>query len=660
VSAQRFSIGTQFTWQGQFYEIRRRLPDSQLNLVNLHTNEAQSVAFVQLYQALVVDELHFVVDQQPLDKLNKSGYPDLSDCPPSLRAVAEYRLKLIEPLLELPPPQRKKEIRTLVEQQQSQSPTQRTLQNVVSAASIYRWLRDYLKSGRDIRALLPGTHKRGGSQQSRLQAEVEAIVKIAIDDLGQGSERKSIDYIHREIAVRVAEENQQRLPEEQLAVPSRPTIGRRLQATELERQQEQQSRYQAYGQTNYPLLPLTRVEIDHTRADIIVVDDVDFLPLGRLTLTYCHDAATRYPLGYYLGFEPPSYLAVMTCLYHAMLPKENVRQQYGTQHDWLAYGIPFTLIVDNGREFIGRDLDDACHSLGIVLERMPLKTPHFKAAVERLFGTTNTGFLHTLPGTTFSSPGQRGSYDSLKQACISLNDLDRMMHLFLLDIYAEDFHRGLRGIPTRHWEEATRDGFFPRVPASAAELQILLGRVTYRTIQRYGIELHTLRYNCSALTPLRTRMRQRENRQVKVKYNPADLSRIHVYDPDEKRHIEVPALAQTYTQGLSLWKHKVIRNFVLREQGQVDIVALGQAQRKIQTIVEQSMSGKKLKTRAKVARWQANSQSANMSNPEPDHSAELVVSENDPSSDFDLDMAALEAEGWGVSYDLPDTTPDVI
>jgi putative transposase len=96
---------------------------------------------------------------------------------------------------------------------------------------------------------------------------------------------------------------------------------------------------------------LERVEIDHTLTDVVIVDDEDNLPLGRLTYTSCLDTATRYPLGHYIGFEPPSYLTVMECLYHAILPKGDVRQQYGTRHEWLACGVPYTLVVDNGKEF---------------------------------------------------------------------------------------------------------------------------------------------------------------------------------------------------------------------------------------------------------------------------------------------------------------------
>jgi putative transposase len=495
-----------------------------------------------------------------------------------------------------------------------------------------------------------------------LTPEIEAIIQATIDDLCYVREQRTIDYIHREVAVRIAEENLHRLPEEPLKIPSRSTIDRRVAALDIEgkltvqRGQRQAKRdLTQYGETRYPTVPLARVEIDHTCTSIIVVDENDCLPLGQLTLTYCLDTATRYPLGYYLGFEPPSYLSVMACLYHAILPKQNASQRYGTQHDWIAYGLPFTLVVDNGREFIGRDLDDACQLLGMVLERMPVRTPHFKAAVERIFGTTDTGLFFTLPGATFASPHKRGDYDSLKQACLSQKDLDKILNIFMVDIYAEDFHRGLGGIPARRWEAAAQEGFFPRVPASAEELRILLGRVAYRTIQPYGIELHCLRYNCPELTPLRTRMSRCADKQVKIKYNPADLGCIHVYDPDERRYLQIPALAQGYAHGMSLWKHQVIRNFVLSEQRTVDIVALGQAQRKIQAIVEQSMTRKKLSTRTKIARWQTNGHPPQVQ-PERDEIVDhmsVTQTAASPIFDLDLDLSELEQEGWGLSYGHP-------
>jgi putative transposase len=669
MSAERFSTGKQFYWQDEVYEVRRLLPGNNLDIANLQTGEMQTVALAHLVKALFAGELRFVISGQSAGQAAESDYIDLSDCPEALRAIAEYRLEVIHPLLNLPPHQRKKAIRTRVKELKGErKDNERSLRTALSVASVYRWIDEYTESGSDIRALIPDTRKRGGVQQSRLRAEVDAIIQDVIETHYYVREKRTIDYLHREVAVRVEEENRVRVPQDQLETPSRSSVGRRITALDEEGKliakrgkRAAKRELKQYGETAYPTVPLERVEIDHTCADIIVIDEQDLLPLGRLTLTYCLDTATRCPLGYYLGFEPPSYLSVKECLYHAICPKLGMSERYDTEHDWVAHGIPYTLVIDNGKEFIGQDLEDACNLLGIILQYTPVKTPHFKAAVERMFGTLNTGLLHSLPGTTFSNIAQRSDYNSLKQACISLNELDKMMNIFLIDIYAENFHRGIQGIPARLWEKATENGFFPRVPPSVEELLVLLGRVAYRTVQPYGIELHCLRYNSSELTPLRTRMRKRDNRRVKIKYNPSDLSQIHVYDPDERLYIQVPALAQEYTQGLSLWKHKVIRNFVLSQQDTVDIVALGRAQRKIQAIVEKSLERKKLGTRSKIARWQESNRTVDEQNvdgvatggsADPTAEEEAVV----PAlslTDLDLDLETLEKEGWEVSYDLP-------
>ncbi len=672
MSAQKFSPGQIFTWRGDLYEVRQLLVNSQLNIVNMRTGTTQTVTAPQLVEAILVDELQFMTNTETDLSLAQKGSVDLENYSGAQRAVAEYRLEVIGPLLNLPPDARCQAINDRVKQLCKQHQTKaRTLNTVISLASVYRWIKSYTQSGGDIRALMPNTTKRGGQQSTQLNLEAEATIKATIDDLYYVRECRSIDYIHREVAVRIKEENQRRPPPEQLKRPSRSTIARRLTSLKiqavLEAKQgrratkQQLTQYQA---TDYPAIPLERVEIDHTRTDLMIIDENDYLPLGRLTLTYGLDTATRYPLGYYIGFEPPSYLTVMASLYHMICPKEGIQARYGTQHDWLAYGIPYTLVVDNGKEFIGRDLDDTCHQLGMMLQQTPVKTPHFKASVERMFGTLNTGLFHTLPGTTFSNPKQRGDYDSLKQSCITLADLDQLLHIFLLDIYAENFHRGLQDIPARRWEKLTQCGFFPRVPASAKELSIFLGRVAYRTIQPYGIDLHSLRYNCSDLTPLRTRMSKRANKQVKVKYNPADLSHIHVYDPDDQYYLEVPALAQEYTQGLSLWKHKVIRNSVLNQQKTVDIVALGRAQRQIQAIVEESLQRKKLSTRTKIARWQNGGQTANVANGKEIIMVEPAMANHDATQttppvldfEFNIDPEKLETEGWSISYDLPETS----
>ncbi len=610
MSRLRFSSGARFRWHDVAYQVVRLLPGEQANIENILTGAISIVDISALVHALFAGDLCFVpehIAESPRLGVEKTPL-SLSDYPEELVRVARYRLEAICPLLELERRTRTAVLDRVLEIKAAQ-PEQngRSLQDSISVAAIYRWIGDYVRSGQDLRALIPAVHARGGKQHSRLRSEAEALVDLVIRDKYKVHEKVTIDDVRCELAVRIAEENRVRPSGEQLGLPSRATLARRIEASQAFQEHQAQRRRNSarktnaqYGQTPYPNLPLERVEIDHTRSDLVVIDDRDDLPLGRLTLTYCMDTATRYPLGYYLGFEPPSYLTVMECLYHAIQPKAGVRQQYGAEHEWLAYGIPATLVVDNGKEFIGHDLEDACLLLGIVLQYTPVQMPQFKAGVERMFGSLNTMFFHALPGTTFSNPQERGGYDSADQACVYLSEVDKMLNIFLVDIYAERFHHGLNGIPARRWEEKVQTGFAPALPPSAEELLILLGRTTTRVLHHYGIEFACLRYNCDDLLALRTRLK---GQAIKIKYHPADLSCLYVFDPFEQQYLHVPALDQEYTQGLSLWKHRVIRQAVLEAQDKVDLVALGQAKRKIQQIVDAGRQRKRQSTRTRIARW---------------------------------------------------------
>lgn len=670
MTARRFSTGSRFLWNNVLYEVRRLLPENNINIANMETGEMDTVAFILLYRDLIEGKIRFEGEGASSDK--PPSVIDWSDISEECRQIIEFRKQVIEPLVDIPPQERKVGIERRVEEYRKKFIGKpKTMLTAISEASIYRWLRAYEKSGRDIRALLPKLKKRGNRKKVRIDPDVNRIVETTIDDLAYLQEFRSIDYIHREVTLRIDEENHYRPSPERLKHPSRATIGRRIRGRDIEGllvakrgKKEARREMEQVGEGIRPQFPLERVEIDHTKTDLFVIDEQDYLPLGRLTFTHCLEAFTRYPLGLYLGFEPPSYLTVMECLYHAILPKENVQEMYGTKHDWSPYGIPYTLVIDNAPEFVGGDLEDACLLLGVNIERTPVDTPEFKATVERMIETLNKGVLHTIPGTTFSNLWERGDYDSLKNACVTFDRLDQIVHHHVVDIYAEDFHQGLRGIPARRWEALTKNGFFPRVPKSGDDLRILLGRVEYRTIQRYGIEFETLRYNCTELSSVRTLMKKYGIKEIKCKYHPGDLSRIYVFDPFDERYIEVPALAQSYTQGLSLWKHKIIRSYARKHSDKVDLAALGEAQRKIQDIVDQSLNEKKLRGRAIEARWQHSGKTPSL---KTSHSSSTITpqgedseqAESSPSTlteqqgdsqndEFVFNLSKLTSNGWGV------------
>lgn len=650
MSSYRFSTGQHFSLRGNLYQVKKvLLAEQQINVENLDTGGQLTICLSELTTALFSGELHFETEAKK--KSRAKICMDLAAYPESAVEIARWRLKVIEPLLEIPFNELTlgmvDERVDAVKNSLTEEP--KKLANAVSRASAYRWLKTYRSSSNDLRALIPELSKRGGTGKTRLKAEVNALVQSILQDNCLRPEKISIDDLLCLIAAQIAEENQLRPDSEKLSMPSRATIVRRIDGLDIKEhfaakhgRRAARREFSQADQMNYPSSPYERVEIDHTSCDILVIDERDNLPLGRPTLTYCLDLATRYPLGYYLGFEPPSYFTVMECLYHAICPKGDIRKQYATEHAWLAHGVPSTLVVDNGKEFIGQDLSDACELLGIVLQQCPVATPEFKAGVERHFRTLNSGVFHTLPGTTFSNIVERGEYNSARQACISLNELEKALTIFLVDIYAERRHRGLKGVPARRWEQAM-DGFFmPRLPPGRDELSILLGRVEWRTLHPYGVEFECLRYNAPDLGLLRARLR---GQKVKLKYHPGDLGHIYVFDPFEKIYLEVPALNQEYATGLSFWKHRLIRRAAMQETDQVDLAALGRARLKIQEIVEAARSRKRTTTRQKVARWDGQAPSLEKQK----RSTKTPLPQ--PPKDLEVDIASGEV--YEYDYSLP-------
>ncbi len=111
------------------------------------------------------------------------------------------------------------------------------------------------------------------------------------------------------------------------------------------------------------------------------------------------------------------------------------------------------------------------------------------------------------------------------------------------------------------------------MPSSDDTLKVLLGDIEERTISRKGIEFYYLFYNSDRLQTLRDRYEAndfrrsnkiRSKEKAKFKYNRNDISVIHVFDPQTREYLAVPAINQNYTQNLSLAQHKIIYRYALK------------------------------------------------------------------------------------------------
>ncbi len=480
---------------------------------------------------------------------------------------------------------------------------------LVSARQVRRWIEEFEVSGKDIRSLVPSYHKRG-MRGVQLHPIVEELLQKAVVEVYMTEERPTVQKVIDKLAFLILQKNQQSLDgEPELVKPNKRKIYRYIDEqdpVEIDTarfgRRAAQRKHGQYGRGPIPMRPNERWELDDTLGDLLVVDDGDGLLIGRPWFTAVRDEKTAVIPGFWISFEPPSSHTALECLFYAIPEKDHVKELFGLRNDYVGYGIPETLAIDRGSAYLNKDVELACAQLHIELDPMPGRSPWLKGGIERYIEEAGVEVFHASPGTTFSNFLERGDYDPAKHACITLNGLWYILHKWVVDVYTREPHRGIGGVPAKLWERALGKDFVPRLPPSRNDLAVLLSRIESRVIQNTGIEFENLWYQDTRLSKLRDILK---GEPAYFKYNPGDISRIWVMVPGQKRYLEVLAVDQDYTSGLSLWKHRVIKRYVREEmERDIDRVALIQAKEELYQLIHKEFRwGKKLGGRRRGARF---------------------------------------------------------
>ncbi|MGV8991612.1 MAG: Mu transposase C-terminal domain-containing protein [Thiobacillus sp.] len=476
-----------------------------------------------------------------------------------------------------------------------------------SVTSIYRWHRRYQASG-DTRALIPRTDLRGASQ-ARQNDRVLHLLSEAIEEAYKTSPLATGQTIYTRLVAKIDAENRQTLGGESLKPPSTRTLYRLLRRTEVyetvrlrEGKAIADKRFRLVRVGTRTQNILERAEIDHTPLDLFLIDEKTWLPLGRPTLTVVIDHYSRMLLGYYLSFGDPSAAAVMGALRDAILPKTltaGAIPNLKTENVWPCYGRLDVLVVDNGLEFHGIDLEAVAFDLGMRIQFCPKHRPQFKGVVERYLKTINYFFSHQLPGTSFSRLHQRGDYDPQKQALLTLAEFKQLFEKWVVDVYAQTPHRGIGTTPWAKWHEGLQRRE-PELPDDLRTLQRRIGLVSERTLRQDGITLRGIRYNGDELGPILRAYGA--GVKVRVLYDPEDLGEIQVWGPDDAEPVAVLALDQGYANSLTERQNEIVRAH-LRERGATveNKVALQGARAEIARAVEELMASRKQRDRRRAA-----------------------------------------------------------
>lgn len=473
-------------------------------------------------------------------------------------------------------------------------------------STIYRWRKRYLKAQKDVRALSAQFDKQGGKGKTRLDAEVEVNLFESIDKIVLGQKVFSAEEVLDDVSVKIAASNAQKPKSEQINVPSLRTVQRRIAelcgydlAVGKFGKREADRRYALMQGSRAVSRILEIVEIDHSPIDLLVTDSDRQKPIARPVITVVLDRKSRCVLGYHLSSAGYGVAAVFEAVRHALLPKTYLNERYAElELTWPCHGWPEKIVMDNGREFHANAVADALQALSIIAEFAASREPNDKACVERFLRTLNYGLIHKLPGTTLAKAHKRIGFKSEDEAALTLEDLDRIIHVWICDVYHKRPHVGLNyRAPLDVWLDGAA-AHPPLLKLNQKDLDIELGEVETSALQHYGIDLNTHVYRSQRLLTLRRMLPNKP--KVTVKWSKNDVGYIWVWDEIQSEYIKVPNANQEYA-GLTLEQAKAAKK--AHAASDVDQQpARAAARAVIRDMVTGALGDKKLKSRKRGSR----------------------------------------------------------
>jgi hypothetical protein len=273
--------------------------------------------------------------------------------------------------------------------------------------------------------------------------------------------------------------------------------------------------------------PWDLAHIDHTEVDLELLSSRTGQPLGKAWATLLVDASTRRLLAVYLTYTKPSYVACMMVVRLCV-------QRWGR--------LPHALVADGGPEFHSTYFETLLAWYKVTLKTRPPAEPKYGAVCERLFGTANTTFIHTLLGNTQVMKHARQvtlAVNPKTHACWTLSDLYTWLCEWAYDVYDTIDHPALGQSPrdAYAWAEGrvgSRD--HARIPY---DRDFIIG--TLPTTRKgtaivqpgHGVKINGILYWCSAFE-----QPDLEHTAIAVRFDPFDVGVAYAYLPKERRWVE--------------------------------------------------------------------------------------------------------------------------
>lgn len=595
------NVGEKFLFKNKEVIIVRIDSISSLTVESVKTNELFSIN---------------INDLKPINKKIEKAH-NLEILNESKWNIAQKRFQIISPLL--------------MEKTNKKMFEEVSLKENVSIATLYRWVKLYKDNG-TVASIL-GKPKTGGKGMSRLDPSTEEIIKNVIETKYLNTSRKSINKIIRIINQECIKKN--------VSAPHDITIRQRIKNISDEEILKRRFSPKDAKYKYSPLLgsfpeaehPINIVQIDHTKVDIILVDEVSRKPYKRPWITVAVDVFSRMVVGFYLSFDTPGALGTGLCISHAILPKELWLEKIGVKTEWPCWGKMNTIHLDNAKEFRGNMLKKACMNYNINIEFRPVATPHWGGHIERLLGTFAKE-IHDLAGTTFSSPFERKNYDSKKNAALTLNEFEKWLTLYITEIYHKKIHSGIKMSPLEKFkngilgnENQVGTGIMPKI-VDERKLKLDFMPFIERTIQEYGVLIDHITYYHDVLRKYIHAKDGKNKKKFLFRRDPRDISVVFFYDPELNEYFDIP-YRDSSLPPISIWEYNEITKVVKTEDLALNEKSIFETYRKLD-----ELETKAIRETKKIRRFK----NTEFKNPiiESDKSEELFIDEKiTPFEDID-------------------------
>lgn len=327
-----------------------------------------------------------------------------------------------------------------------------------------------------------------------------------------------------------------------------------------------------YGEGRHPG---TLIQIDHTMADIWIVDEFTQKAFCRPWLSLAIDVFSRSVWGIFVSAEPPSQESVAQCIISGLVPKNwlNDYKLYEgrllkdgidpAQFQWVASGAPGRIQVDNGKDFTANSIKKICMKLNITLEFRPIKTPEYGGFVESIWDKINDRIRgDMLPGRVYPIDKLRKTiktkrrytkprdYDPQKDAALTMTEFREWFFTYVITILSSKKRAQQAHTPNQLW----LDGI------TGKHLQPLGGQLKiFENIKQWkyidfdskpehkavlserGLRFENILYNEPWFIDLRLQRHLTDGQEVTFKYSNWDRRYIWYKDPNTEEYRSIKA-----------------------------------------------------------------------------------------------------------------------